>query len=88
MSSKHNLFTGDKCVDSSHVQKVIFVTGKHFYELDKYRKEHSVKDVAIVRLEELCPFPTYYLKEEISKYKKAKCKIFLNKIHSMTGTFM
>jgi 2-oxoglutarate dehydrogenase complex dehydrogenase (E1) component-like enzyme len=53
---------------------VIFVTGKHYYNLDKQRKALNAKDVALVRLEGLSPFPTLNLQQEVTKYKNAKSK--------------
>lgn len=66
--------SGDTVKDADQVQRVIFVTGKHYYELNKQRQVLGLKDVAIVRLEGLSPFPTQHLQQEIAKYKNAKCK--------------
>jgi len=60
--------------DPQGVTKVVFVTGKHFYALKDHAKEKSVSDVAFVRVEQLCPFPTKELQDEISKYPNAKSK--------------
>jgi probable 2-oxoglutarate dehydrogenase E1 component DHKTD1 len=53
---------------------VIFVSGKHYYALDKQRTALAAKDVALVRLEGLSPFPTLNLQQEVAKYRNAKCK--------------
>lgn len=37
--------------DPSRVTQVVLCSGKHYYILDKYRKEQERTDVAIVRLE-------------------------------------
>lgn len=68
----HEFYTGDHRVESSDVTRVILVSGKHYYALDNYRESIASKNVAIVRLESLCPFPTYELLQEIEKYKNAK----------------
>lgn len=65
--------SGDPSIMSPEgVSKVLVVSGKHYYALRRQREELGVKDVAIVRVEELCPFPTYYLQRELDKYSKAK----------------
>ncbi|GLH07737.1 LOW QUALITY PROTEIN: Uncharacterized protein GBIM_13164 [Gryllus bimaculatus] len=60
---------------ADHIKKIILVSGKHFYALDKYRKESGIQDTAIIRLEGLVPFPTPFLQEVLSKYKHAKCNV-------------
>lgn len=62
---------GDEHCDPSKVKKVILCAGKHFYNLVDKRRELKCDDVAIVRLESFCPFPTMHLQEELSKYSKA-----------------
>lgn len=55
------------------VRKIILTSGKVYYDLLKYRTEHKINDVAIVRLEQYYPYPSEILKEEVfSVYKKAK----------------
>ncbi|XP_062989206.1 2-oxoglutarate dehydrogenase-like, mitochondrial [Elgaria multicarinata webbii] len=55
------------------VKRVIFCTGKVYYDLVKERKNQDLeKEVAITRLEQISPFPFDLLKEEIEKYAKAE----------------
>ena len=65
---------GDEAATNpSKVEKVVFVTGKHYYPLVKAAEERGLREkVAIVRVEQLCPFPTMELQEELKKYKSAK----------------
>jgi 2-oxoglutarate dehydrogenase E1 component len=53
-------------------QKVLFVSGKIYYDLFKARDEHRLKNAAIVRIEQLYPFPKAQLGKVIAKYKKCK----------------
>ncbi len=54
------------------VRRLIFVTGKHFYALVKYAEENKIRDTAIIRVEQLCPFPTKELQDEVSRFPNAK----------------
>ena len=54
------------------VKRVLFTSGKHYYTLNEERAKRKRDDVAIVRLEELCPFPADELRQEIGKYTNAK----------------
>jgi probable 2-oxoglutarate dehydrogenase E1 component DHKTD1 len=48
----------DTTVDPANVNRVILVSGKLYYDLVKERANRGLeKNVAIIRLEELCPFP-------------------------------
>jgi probable 2-oxoglutarate dehydrogenase E1 component DHKTD1 len=58
-------------VASKHVRTVALMSGKIFYELRQQRKERKKGDIALVRVEELSPFPSHLIKEEIAKYPNA-----------------
>ena len=45
-------------------------------------EENDIQDTAIVRLEQLCPFPTKELQDEVSRYKHVKSKPPSQSIHS------
>ncbi len=55
---------------SESATRVLLCTGKLYYELDKYRRDQERSDVAIVRLEQLYPFPEKQLKLALSSYTK------------------
>lgn len=46
----------------------ILCSGKHYYALDRHRREKGIKNCVIIRIESLCPFPAGGLREEISKF--------------------
>lgn len=39
------------------VRRVIFCCGRVYYDLDKARTDTKAFDVAIIRVEQICPFP-------------------------------
>ena len=60
-------------VDSlTKVKRVILCSGKVYYELLEKRREHEITDIAIIRIEQLYPFPYEELKAVLSQYAKAK----------------
>lgn len=61
----------DTWVNPKDVKKVVFCSGKIYYDLLKYQQENDRKDVAIVRLEQLYPLPTTKIKEILNEYPKA-----------------
>ncbi|GBG29103.1 2-oxoglutarate dehydrogenase, mitochondrial [Hondaea fermentalgiana] len=54
------------------IRKVIFCVGKLYYELANYRKKNDIKDVAIIRIEQITPFPFDRIAETYQKYSNAK----------------
>jgi len=67
------------------VEKVIFVSGRHYYTLSKHIQENQISNVAVIRLESLCPFPAERLQEEVKKFKKAKQYIWSQEEHRNQG---
>src|SRR3954447_7313479 len=59
-------------IDPAKVKRVVFCSGKVYYDLRAARRERRIDDVAIVRLEQLYPFPHDEFKAEIDRYTKAK----------------
>jgi 2-oxoglutarate dehydrogenase E1 component len=59
-------------IDEAKVKRVIVCSGKLYYELRAYRREHRIDDIAILRLEQQYPFPHDDYKREVAKYANAK----------------
>ncbi len=59
-------------LDPSKVKRVVMCAGKVYYDLLKARREQEIDDVAIVRIEQLYPFPLDAVKEAIAPYGNAK----------------
>uniref|UniRef100_A0A672N5B8 2-oxoglutarate dehydrogenase complex component E1 n=1 Tax=Sinocyclocheilus grahami TaxID=75366 RepID=A0A672N5B8_SINGR len=56
----------------SEVKRIVFCTGKVYYELTRERKTRNMEDsVAITRIEQLSPFPFDLVKAETEKYPNA-----------------
>jgi 2-oxoglutarate dehydrogenase E1 component len=53
------------------VKRVIYCSGKIYYELIDEREKRGITDVAIIRIEQLAPFPWDKIAKEASHYKNA-----------------
>jgi 2-oxoglutarate dehydrogenase E1 component len=57
--------------DAAMVKKVLFCSGKVFYDLAERQVKENIQDVAIIRVEQLYPLPAKQLEALYQKYKKA-----------------
>ncbi|ACB35149.1 2-oxoglutarate dehydrogenase, E1 subunit [Leptothrix cholodnii SP-6] len=58
-------------IDAAKVKRVIACSGKVYYDLVKKRDEKKSNDVAIIRVEQLYPFPHKAFANELKKYPNA-----------------
>ncbi|MBH8568476.1 2-oxoglutarate dehydrogenase E1 component [Microvirga sp. STS02] len=63
---------GDDFAEAKKVKRVLLCSGKVYYDLLDEQRNSDRKDVAIVRMEQLHPFPKKQLDAELAKYPKAK----------------
>ncbi|WP_346236955.1 2-oxoglutarate dehydrogenase E1 component [Niabella insulamsoli] len=61
----------DAEVQAGDVRKVLFCSGKVYYDLLDRKQKENRKDVAIVRLEQIYPLPAKQLEALYKKYKNA-----------------
>ncbi len=62
----------DELVAPEKVKRVVLCTGKVYYDLLQERRDKGVKDVAIVRIEQLYPFPSITLPKILAPYSGAE----------------
>jgi len=68
----HNVIGEVEKVDAKKVRRAILCSGKVYYELAAYRRERKIDDVAIIRFEQLYPFPHDDFKAAIAPYRNVK----------------
>ncbi len=61
-----------EALEPKRVKRVLFCSGKVYYELAAYRREKGIEEVAIVRLEQFYPFPAQALAQAIAPFTKLK----------------
>ena len=55
-----------------NIRRMIACSGKVYYDLVAYRRENEITDVAIIRIEQLYPFPHKDFRAEVDRYPKAR----------------
>lgn len=59
-------------LDAKKVKRVVLCQGKIYYELLAHRRENKITDTALVRIEQLYPFPTEAFAKAIEQFPNAK----------------
>jgi 2-oxoglutarate dehydrogenase E1 component len=59
-------------LDPGKVRRIIACSGRVYYDLIAYRKAHEIEDIAIIRIEQLYPFPHDEFQAEVDRFEQAK----------------
>jgi 2-oxoglutarate dehydrogenase E1 component len=78
----------DNSVKAADVKRVVFCTGKLYYELLEQRDAGNLKHVALVRIEQLYPFPMQQFEAVLKKYSKAKQLVWAQEEPENMGAWM
>ncbi|KAG5490235.1 hypothetical protein JKF63_00354 [Porcisia hertigi] len=62
----------DPFVPASQARRLVLCTGQIYHYLNKYRQAKGVTDVALVRVEELSPFPVAEVQQLLAEYSEAE----------------
>jgi len=69
--SFQTIIPDNKVLKADKVKRVVACSGKVYYDLSKKREEKGADDVAIIRIEQLYPFPHKAFATELKKYPNA-----------------
>ncbi len=62
----------DNLVSDKKVRRVVLCSGKVYYDLLQARRSREIDDVAIVRVEQLYPWPRQSILKQLSRYAEAE----------------
>ena len=68
----HNVIDEIDEIDTATVRRVVMCSGKVYYDLLEQRRKDEKNDVAIVRVEQLYPFPHAEIGEVVKRYSHVK----------------
>ena len=72
-TSFHRVLWDDgELAPDNEIKRVVLCTGKVYYDLFEEREKRGVKDVYLMRLEQLYPFPEEALTDELGRFKGAE----------------
>ena len=58
--------------DVSKIDRLVFCSGKFYYDLLEFKEKNNIIDTALVRLEQLFPLPELEIQDVLNKYSNAK----------------
>ena len=62
----------DRLVLDKKVRRVVLCSGKVYYDLRNARREAGIDDVAIIRVEQLYPWPRTMISQQLARYPNAE----------------
>jgi len=69
----HRVFDdASELVPDDKVRRVVLTSGKVHFDIKKARDERGIKDIALVRIEQLHPFPFTALSKAVARYRNAE----------------
>ncbi len=71
-SGRFNEIIDDTAADPKKVTKVVFTSGRLYYDLEENKTKNNIENIAIVRMEQLYPIAEKQILEVVRKYKKSK----------------
>ncbi|MFQ5983243.1 MAG: 2-oxoglutarate dehydrogenase E1 component, partial [Woeseiaceae bacterium] len=67
----HPIIPDRSGIDSDKVRRIVFCSGKVYFDLVEARQIHKISDVAVVRIEQIYQFPVKLYAEIIGSYPNA-----------------
>ncbi|MES2836048.1 MAG: 2-oxoglutarate dehydrogenase E1 component [Bacteroidota bacterium] len=77
----------DTLADVKNIKRVAFCTGKVYYDIIETREKEGVNDLAVIRIEQLYPFPATQINALVEKYKNAKEYLWVQEESENMGAY-
>jgi 2-oxoglutarate dehydrogenase E1 component len=72
----HNVIAEIDEIDSRNVKRLVICSGKVYFDLLEARREHQLDHIAIIRLEQLYPFPDAEMFAAIADYSRLESVVW------------
>ncbi|KAJ4252480.1 hypothetical protein NW762_011081 [Fusarium torreyae] len=78
---------GHSINDPDAIERIVICSGQVYAAIQKHRETQGIKDVAIMRIEELHPFPWAEVKSTLDQYQNAKTIVWAQEEHYNGGAW-
>ncbi|KAJ3087778.1 hypothetical protein HK102_010313 [Quaeritorhiza haematococci] len=62
--------TSPNLLPDPQINRVIFCSGKVFYDLDRVRQKNNIQNTHIIRVEQISPFPFHMLRDQVQRWSQ------------------
>ena len=74
-------------IDPTAVKRVVMCSGKVFYDLRSARRERDIEDIAIIRIEQMYPFPRFDLQSVLARYPNLEDAVWVQEEPKNQGSW-
>ena len=74
-------------LDPAEVKRVVLCSGKVFYDLRAVRREREIDDIAIIRIEQMYPFPRLDLQAVLGRYPNIEDAVWMQEEPKNQGSW-
>ena len=74
-------------IDPTAVKRVVMCSGKVFYDLRSARRERDIGDIAIIRIEQMYPFPRFDLQSVLAQYPNLEDAVWVQEEPKNQGSW-
>ena len=87
LNSKFEPVLDDREANKELANIMLFCSGKIYYDLQMEISKRKLVNYAVIRIEELCPFPKTQIMEIVGKYKNIKQMYYVQEEHQNQGAW-
>ena len=74
-------------IDPTAVKRVVMCSGKVFYDLRSARRDRDIEDIAIIRIEQMYPFPRLDLQSVLARYPNLEDAVWVQEEPKNQGSW-
>ena len=74
-------------IEPTAVKRVVMCSGKVFYDLRSARRERDIEDIAIIRIEQMYPFPRLDLQSVLARYPNLEDAVWVQEEPKNQGSW-
>lgn len=74
-------------IDPTAVKRVVMCSGKVFYDLRSARRKRDIEDIAIIRIEQMYPFPRFDLQSVLAQYPNLEDAVWVQEEPKNQGSW-